>query len=66
MLDYLRAYWHVTFGRVVKEERGQTAVEYGLVILLVALVLAGVVATGMTSDISSIVSKITSKVAAIP
>jgi Flp pilus assembly pilin Flp len=54
MLEYLFA----AFSRMFGEEKGQTAVEYGLVILLVALVLAGILATGMTSVINTIVQNI--------
>lgn len=50
MLEYL----HAVVSRVFGEEKGQTAVEYGLVILLVALVLATILAGGMTTVINTI------------
>jgi Flp pilus assembly pilin Flp len=42
----------------VRREEGQTAVEYGLVIALVALVIVGILATAMTGVINNIVGQI--------
>jgi Flp pilus assembly pilin Flp len=42
----------------VRREEGQTAVEYGLVIALIALVIVGVLATAMTGVINNIVGQI--------
>jgi Flp pilus assembly pilin Flp len=43
MLEYLLA----AFGSIRSDEEGQTAVEYALVLLLIALVLVTVLATGL-------------------
>jgi Flp pilus assembly pilin Flp len=42
------------------EERGQTAVEYALVVALVAIVIAGVLALGATNFFTSFWSTVTS------
>jgi Flp pilus assembly pilin Flp len=43
-------------------EEGQTAVEYGLVLALVALVIVGVLATGATTVINDVVTALTAKI----
>jgi Flp pilus assembly pilin Flp len=42
----------------VRREEGQTAVEYGLVIALIALVIVGILATAMTGVINNVVDQI--------
>ena len=42
----------------VRREEGQTAVEYGLVIALVALVVVGLLATAMNGVIGNVVGQI--------
>jgi Flp pilus assembly pilin Flp len=42
----------------VRREEGQTAVEYGLVIALIALVVVGLLATAMGGVIDNIVGQI--------
>jgi Flp pilus assembly pilin Flp len=42
----------------VRREEGQTAVEYGLVIALIALVIVGILATAMTGVINNVVGQI--------
>jgi Flp pilus assembly pilin Flp len=42
----------------VRREEGQTAVEYGLVIALIALVIVGILATAMTGVIGNVVDQI--------
>jgi len=44
------------FGR---NEEGQTAVEYALVLALIAVVIVGVVATGLTAAAGDIITEIT-------
>jgi Flp pilus assembly pilin Flp len=55
MLEYLYA----MFGVVRSEEDGQTAVEYALVLLLVALVLVASLATGLGGVLTTTLGKIT-------
>jgi pilus assembly protein Flp/PilA len=47
---------------VSRDEEGQTAVEYGLVVALVALVIVAALATGMNTVIGNIVEQIVAKV----
>jgi Flp pilus assembly pilin Flp len=42
----------------VRREEGQTAVEYGLVIALIALVIVGILAGAMTGVINNVVDQI--------
>jgi Flp pilus assembly pilin Flp len=42
----------------VRREEGQTAVEYGLVIALIALVIVGILAAAMTGVINNVVDQI--------
>lgn len=55
MLEYLLA----AFGVWRNNEEGQTAVEYALVLLLVALVLVAALALGLKDVLSSTIGKIT-------
>lgn len=59
MLEYLFAAYSVRF----RSEDGQTAVEYALVLLLVALVLVAALALGLNGVLSTTISKITAKLA---
>jgi Flp pilus assembly pilin Flp len=54
LITYLQA----VLAQVRRGEEGQTAVEYGLVIALIALVIVGVLATAMTGVINNIVGQI--------
>jgi Flp pilus assembly pilin Flp len=54
LITYLQA----LLAQVRRDEEGQTAVEYGLVIALIALVIVGVLATAMTGVIANIVGQI--------
>ena len=45
--------------RISRNEEGQTAVEYGLVVALVSAIIVGVLATGMGTAINTVVSDIT-------
>ncbi|MFP5364824.1 MAG: Flp family type IVb pilin [Thermoleophilia bacterium] len=56
MLDYLLAMYVRVFHA---DEEGQTAVEYALVLLLVALVLVAALAAGLGGVLSSTIAKIT-------
>ena len=55
MLEYLFA----AFGLFRDDEEGQTAVEYALVLLLIALVLVAFLATGLGGVLQSTLDKIT-------
>lgn len=56
----LKSYLQSVLGQLIGNEEGQTAVEYGLVLALVALVIVGVLATGATTVINDVVTQITS------
>lgn len=58
MLDYLYA----LFGVVRSEEDGQTAVEYALVLLLVALVLVAALASGLGGALTSAIGRIVTSI----
>jgi Flp pilus assembly pilin Flp len=58
MLQYLFA----MFGVVRSDEEGQTAVEYALVLLLVALVLVAALALGLGDALSNAISRIKSSI----
>jgi Flp pilus assembly pilin Flp len=55
MLEYLFA----ALAAVRKDEEGQTAVEYALVLLLVALALVTVLATGLDGVLDTTIQNIT-------
>lgn len=59
MLEYLYAAISRITTAVYAEEEGQTAVEYALVLVLIALVLAGALATGLNGALSGAITKIT-------
>jgi Flp pilus assembly pilin Flp len=50
----LITYFQALLARVARDEKGQTAVEYGLVIALVSLIIVGVLAGGVTTVINTI------------
>lgn len=54
----LITYFRSLLAQLTRSEEGQTAVEYGLVIALVALVIVGALATGMGTVITEIVDKL--------
>lgn len=45
-----------------REEEGQTAVEYALVLVLIALVLAGALATGLNGVLTDVINTITTAI----
>jgi len=54
----------ITFMRALLEqlrsnEEGQTAVEYALVLALIAVVIVGAVATGLTAAVPQIINQVT-------
>ena len=61
----LMTYFRSLLAQLVRDEEGQTAVEYGLVLALIAVVVVGAIAlalvgpTGTGGAISTIVGKIT-------
>ncbi len=57
MLEYMQAVVNYHLGSLVEDERGQTAVEYALVLVLVAIVLAGALAA-LKGSLDGVVSKI--------
>ncbi|HSD76568.1 MAG TPA: Flp family type IVb pilin [Solirubrobacteraceae bacterium] len=48
--------------KVRREEEGQTAVEYALVLVLIALVLAGALATGLNGVLNDVITTITNAI----
>jgi Flp pilus assembly pilin Flp len=42
-----------------RDEEGQTAIEYALVLALIAVVLVGAVATGLTNALPDIINNVT-------
>lgn len=59
MLEYLYLAVSNTFGSIRSDEEGQTAVEYALVLLLVALVLVAALALGLKGVLSDTITSIT-------
>jgi Flp pilus assembly pilin Flp len=62
MHNMLMTYMQVFLQRLGRDEEGQTAVEYALVLALVALIIVGILATGATTVINDVVAKLTSAV----
>jgi Flp pilus assembly pilin Flp len=58
MLEYLYAAFGPMIATLRSDEKGQTAVEYALVLLLVALVLVTVLATGLGGALNTTVTRI--------
>lgn len=63
MLEYLYAAFGRVYFDVRSDDEGQTAVEYALVLLLVALVLVAALASGLGGVLTSTISKITNSLA---
>lgn len=61
MLTYLRAF----IGRYIKNEKGQGAVEYALIIALVSIVIVALL-VGMKDGFKTIVDTINSKLGVTP
>ena len=53
------AYMRSLLEQISRDEEGQTAVEYALVLALIAVVIVGVVATGLTAAVGDIITNIT-------
>ena len=53
------AYLRSLLQQLGRNEEGQTAVEYALVLALIAVVIVGVVATGLTAAAGDIITEIT-------
>jgi Flp pilus assembly pilin Flp len=53
------SYFRSLLAQLVRDEKGQTAVEYGLVVALVCLVIVAALATGMGTVITDVVNKVT-------
>jgi Flp pilus assembly pilin Flp len=62
MHNMLMAYTQAFLQRLGRDENGQTAVEYALVLALVALVIVAILATGATTVIDDVVAKLTAAV----
>jgi Flp pilus assembly pilin Flp len=60
--NMLIAYLQGLLAQLRSSEEGQTAVEYGLVLALVALVIVGVLATGATTVINDVVNTLTAAI----
>jgi pilus assembly protein Flp/PilA len=52
-------YFQGLLAKLVRDEKGQTAVEYGLVLALIAIVLVVALASGLGTVIPTILGKIT-------
>jgi Flp pilus assembly pilin Flp len=63
LLKEVKHYMFIAYMRSLLEqlrnEEGQTAVEYALVLALIAVVIVGVVATGLTAAAGDIIDEIT-------
>jgi Flp pilus assembly pilin Flp len=55
----LQMFFHEFVGKLHRDEDGQTAVEYALVLALVAIVLVLALATGLGGALNSVITKIT-------
>jgi Flp pilus assembly pilin Flp len=62
MHNMLMTYAQAFLQRLGRDEEGQTAVEYALVLALVALVIVAILATGATSVINTVVAQLTNAV----
>jgi pilus assembly protein Flp/PilA len=61
----LMTYFRSLLAQIVRDEKGQTAVEYGLVLALVALVIVGALALGLNGVMTTILGKITTALTAV-
>jgi Flp pilus assembly pilin Flp len=55
----LITYFRSLLAQLARNEEGQTAVEYGLVVALVSLIIVGALATGMGTVITNVVANLT-------
>jgi Flp pilus assembly pilin Flp len=55
----LITYFQSLLAQLTRNEEGQTAVEYGLVVALVSLIIVGALATGMGTVITNVVANLT-------
>jgi Flp pilus assembly pilin Flp len=55
----LITYFRSLLAQLGRDEEGQTAVEYGLVVALVSLIIVGALATGMGTVITDVVANLT-------
>ena len=55
----LITYFRSLMAQLARNEEGQTAVEYGLVVALVSLIIAGALAIGMDTVIDDVVKTLT-------
>ena len=55
----LMTYFRNLLAQLVSDEKGQTAIEYSLVLALIAVVIVGVVATALTGVVPTIMKSIT-------
>lgn len=58
-MEHIALFLQLTLARLRADERGQTAIEYGLVLALIAVVIVLAVATGLGPAVTSIINKIT-------
>jgi len=59
----LTTYFQSLLAQLIRNEKGQTAVEYGLVLALIAIALVVALAAGLGGVIPTIVGKITTALA---
>lgn len=62
MSAYLNALVHVITGKLTKSDRGATAVEYGIMVALIAVVIIGAV-TVLGGNLSSLFDSVAGDVA---
>ncbi|HZE15427.1 MAG TPA: Flp family type IVb pilin [Mycobacterium sp.] len=55
----LMTYFRGLLAQLVSDEKGQTAIEYALVLALIAVVIVGVVAAALTAIVPNIMNNIT-------
>ena len=55
LITYMRS----LLAQLARDEEGQTAVEYALVLALIAVVIVGAVASGLLAAVPTIISQVT-------
>ena len=55
LITYMRS----LLAQLARDEEGQTAVEYALVLALIAVVIVGAVATGLLAAVPTIIAQVT-------
>ena len=55
LITYMRS----LLAQLARNEEGQTAVEYALVLALIAVVIVGLVAAGLTTAVPQIINQVT-------